>query len=122
MIFGGMFEGVSRSNFGDAGPKTTNDWMWTVGTVFESLGQTMKTGKAPDLKGRVNVELIGVIKLVRQHQTAKLTYRELQEALEYAGVFVQDEETLRLFEWRARKKGWIKSETTAPVVRREDPR
>jgi hypothetical protein len=121
LVLGGMYEVISTSNFGDAGPQTTEDWMWTFGTVLEVLGHTMKTGNPPDLKGRVNVELIGLIKLVREHQTAKLTYRELQEALQYAGMHVPDEETLRVFEWRARKKGWIKSESKPPVVHREDP-
>jgi hypothetical protein len=60
----------------------------------------------------VNVELTELIKILRKHQKARLTYRELYEALKYAGVHVADEETLRVFEWRARKRGWIKPTET----------
>jgi hypothetical protein len=109
LLAGDIYEGVSRSHYGDAGPKTYKDFTWTLGTTLEILGKGIKTGKGPHLKGKINIELIEMIKILRSHQKGKLTYRELREALEYAGVSPPDEETLRLFEWRARKKGWIKS-------------
>jgi hypothetical protein len=114
VLFLGIYEGISKANFGDAGPKETNEFLWTVGMTLEALAKAMKTGKPADLKGRVNVELIELIKALRQHQKAKLTYRELHEALEYAGMHVPDEESLRVFEWRARKKGWINPSEKAP--------
>ena len=102
-------EGISKSNFGDTGPRTQQEFSWLIGTALEDLGRTIRSGKPPTRKGRVNVELVQLIKLLREHQTTKLTYRELQEALRYAGVSAPDEETLRVFEFRARKKGWIDS-------------
>jgi hypothetical protein len=107
LILGNIYRDVSRGYFGDAGPQKPEDWMWTLGTVLEILGQGLK-GKSPRLKGKINLELIELIKIIRTHQKERLTYRELRAALEYAGVHPPDEEALRLFEWRAHKKGWIK--------------
>ena len=114
LLLGNTFEGISKSYFGDAGPKEAKDFLWVIGKMLELWGKTLRTGKVPNIKGRVNVELIELIKELRQHQKARLTYRELHQALEYAGVHVQDEETLRVFEFRARKKGWIKSHQRPP--------
>jgi hypothetical protein len=111
-VLGSIYENTSKAYFGDAGPRETKEFMWLAGTTLEFLGKTFKTGKPPDLKGKINVELIELIKVLRQHQTSKLTYRELRDALQHAGLHVPDEETLRVFEWRAKKKGWIKSPKT----------
>jgi hypothetical protein len=46
----------------------------------------LKERKPIDLgKGRVNVELLELIRTIRSHQTKKLRPKELKEALEYAG-------------------------------------
>jgi hypothetical protein len=113
LILGAIYEDVSKSHFGDAGSTKEGKELWTLGKTLEILGKTLQTGKPPDIKGRVNVELIELIKLLRKYQKVKLTYRELREALEYAGVHI-DEESLRVFEFRARKRGWIKSNDTIP--------
>jgi hypothetical protein len=112
-----IYKSVSKARFGDAGPTKEGEFSWTLGTTLETLAKILKTGKAPKLKGKVNVELVELIKVLREHAQTKLSYRELQEALEYAGVYVGDEESLRLFEWRARKKGWIKSTKIDPKGR-----
>ena len=101
-------ETISKSKFGDKGPTTEQEFSWLIGTALEDLGRAVRSGKLPSRKGRVNVEQVQLMRLLLEHQTAKLTYRELQEALRYAGVSV-DEENLRLFAFRARKKGWIAS-------------
>jgi hypothetical protein len=107
VIVGNIYEDISKSHYGDAGPKNSKDWLWTIGTTIESVGHAIKTGKGPKLKGKINRELAEMIKMIRSHQKERLTYRELRLALEHAGVSAPDEETLRGFEWRARKKGWI---------------
>jgi hypothetical protein len=109
LIFWNLYRDVSKRYFGDAGPKA-DDLMWTVGTTLEVAGKMLKTGKAPDIKGKVNVELLKLIKLLRKHEKIKLTYRELRDALAYAGVHVADEGALRTFVSRAKKKGWLRED------------
>jgi hypothetical protein len=107
-IFGSFYSDISKMYFGDAGPKP-DDLMWTVGKTLEVMGKTFRTGKAPDMKGKVNVELLNLIKVLRKHEKVKLTYRELKEAIAYAGVHV-DEDALRQFIFRAKKKGWLRED------------
>lgn len=119
VILGGIYEDLSQRQFGDEGPKETKDYLWLAGTTLEMIGKGIKKGKIRDVKGKVNIEFVQLIKIVREHQTAKLTYRELQEALEYAGVHFSDEDSFRVFEWRARKRGWMsqndKTRSSAPM-------
>jgi hypothetical protein len=74
------------------------------------MGKMLKTGKAPDMKGTVNVELLKLYKILRKHEKVKLTYRELREAMAHAGVHVEDEDALRQFIFRAKKKGWLRDD------------
>ncbi len=104
LIFGGIYSDISKMYFGDAGPEP-DDLMWTVGKTLEVMGK-MFTGKTTDMKGKVNVELSKLIKLLRKHEKVRLTYRELRDAIAYAGVHV-DENALRQFVSRAKKKGWV---------------
>src|SRR6266404_4374223 len=81
---------------------------WTAGATLEWFGKMLKERKPIPIsvgKGRANVELLELIRQIRTHQVKKLKPTELREALEYAGYHVSDEEALRLFEWRAKKKG-----------------
>jgi hypothetical protein len=109
VMFGNLYSDISKMYFGDAGP-TPDDLGWTVGTTLETMGKMLKTGKAPDLKGTVNVELLKLYKILRKHEKVKLTYRELREAMAYAGVHVEDEDALRQFIFRAKKKGWLRED------------
>lgn len=89
---------------------TVDQGFWTAGATLEWLGKMLQERKAVPLysdKGRANVELLELIRTIRGHQTKKLTPREMRQALEYAGYYVSDEEALRLFEWRAKKKGQL---------------
>ena len=106
LMFGSFYSGISKMYFGDAGPNS-DELMWTVGKTLEVMGKTFRTGKAPDMKGKVNVELLDLIKKLRKHEKVRLTYRELREAIAYAGVHVEDEDALRQFIFRAKKKGWL---------------
>jgi hypothetical protein len=108
LMFGSFYSDISKMYFGDAGPKS-DELMWTVGKTLEVMGKTFRTGKAPDMKGKVNVELLKLIKVLRKHEKVKLTYRELKEAIAYAGVHIE-EEALRQFIFRAKKKGWLRED------------
>jgi hypothetical protein len=109
LIFGSIYSDISKMYFGDAGPKP-DDLMWTVGKTLEGMGKALRTGKAPDMKGKVNVKLLQLIKVLRKHEKVRLTYRELREAIAYAGVHVEDEDALRQFIFRAKKKGWLRED------------
>jgi len=109
VLFGNLYRDVSKMYFGDAGPKS-DDLMWTVGKTLEVMGKMARTGKAPEMKGKVNVELLNLIKTLRKHEKVKLTYRELREAIAYAGVHIEDEDALRQFIFRAKKKGWLRDD------------
>lgn len=112
-ILGAIYNDISTRYFGDAGPKETKDLIWVVGTTLEVLGKSLRTGEVQGVKGRINVELVQLIAVIQEHEIAKLSYKELLDALNYAGQQVADEEALRVFVFRARKKGWIKP-TGAP--------
>jgi hypothetical protein len=109
LMFGRFYSDISKMYFGDAGPNS-DELMWTVGKTLEVMGKTFRTGKAPDMKGKVNVELLDLIKKLRKHEKVRLTYRELREAIAYAGVYVEDEDALRQFIFRAKKKGWLRDD------------
>jgi hypothetical protein len=84
--------------------------IWTAGATLEWFGKMLKERKPIPIsvgKGRANTELLELIRNVRAHQVKKLKPTELRQALEYAGYHVSDEEALRLFEWRAKKKGQL---------------
>jgi hypothetical protein len=83
---------------------------WAAGATLEWFGKMLKEQKAVPIttgKGRANVELLELIRHIRTHQVKKLTPKELKQALGYAGYHVSAEEALRLFEWRAKKKGQL---------------
>lgn len=109
LIFGKVHSDISKMYFGDAGP-SSDKLVWTFGKTLEVMGKAFRTGKAPDVKGKVNVELLNLIKVLRKHEKVRLTYRELREALAYAGVHVADEGALRTSIFRAKKKGWLREE------------
>jgi hypothetical protein len=44
---------------------------------------------------------------VTPRQVEKLKPTEVRNALEFAGIHVPDGEALRIFEWRAKKKGQL---------------
>jgi hypothetical protein len=73
---------------------------------FETLAQLCR-GRIPQAKGRYNLELVGLVKIIEEHQTEILTADDLHEALKAAGVTVPGGETWRIWLWRARKDGLI---------------
>ncbi len=89
---------------------TGNQMSWAVGATLEWLGKMLKAGKPIPIysdKGRAGVERLELIRTIRAHQKRKLTPKEMRQVLEYAGYHVSDAEALRLFEWRAKKKGQL---------------
>jgi hypothetical protein len=107
----GGFENEKSQRFGNAA-LTGEQMTEVVGAVLERAGRAIrrhgKAAKQDAPKGRVNVELIELIQRIRRSQRQKLTTNELLQALEYAGIHMPDVESLRVFEWRARKRGWIR--------------
>jgi hypothetical protein len=102
-----VYSGIAMHKFG-TNELTVDQMFWTVGTTLEWFAGVLKKRKPIDFgKGRANIELLGLIRTIRAHQTKKLKPKELKQALEYAGYHVPDEEALRLFEWRAKKKGQV---------------
>jgi hypothetical protein len=73
---------------------------------FEMLAQLCR-GRIPQAKGRYNLELVGLVKMIEEHQNEKLSSDDLREALKAAGVTVPRGETWRIWLWRARKDGLI---------------
>ncbi len=73
---------------------------------FEMLAQLCR-GRVPQIKGRHNLELVGLVKMIQEHQRATMTARDLSQALAAAGVAVPEGETWRIWLWRARKEGLI---------------
>jgi|GEM_PF-4656059 len=108
LVVGNIFESVRKQNFGDS-DLTPEQFMWLTGRTLEILGRSIKTNKKDvAMKGKANAELLELIKTIREHQIEKLNRKELIEALAVAGMHVPNEESLRLYEWRAKKAGRIK--------------
>lgn len=107
LLLGNILRGVRRFHFGDA-ELNGKQLAWAVGETLCQLGKSFQEDGLPDSgKGHLNLELIETIKKIRIHQKKKLTGREMLSALKYAGIHVSNEETLRVFEWRCRKKGLL---------------
>jgi hypothetical protein len=109
VVTSNMYRAISKMRYGDAGPQKSDEMIWILGTGLEFVGKALKSGKPPHLKGKVNVEQVELIRVLREHERAHLTYPELRDALEYAGMHVSDADALRLFEWRAKKRGWLRT-------------
>jgi hypothetical protein len=104
-----VYSGIALQKFGTKN-LNADQMAWTAGATLEWFAKLLKKEKPVDLgvgKGRADVERLQLIRKIREHQKEKLKPKELKQALEYAGYFVSDEEALRLFEWRAKKKGQL---------------
>ena len=103
------FQGVRKRHFGDDA-LTERQFFWVLGMTLETIGRTFRTGDpSPTLKGRVNVELDELIKLIRKRQKPEmnLLYRQLKKVLEFVLIHTPNEEALRLFVHRTQKRGWL---------------
>ena len=101
-----MYIGVAQQTFGKL-ELTSDQMLWTFGTVLRDLGRELRRERAKLPKGRANTELLELLRVIRSHQKNKLKTREVRQVLEYAGVHVPADEALRIFEWRAKKKGQL---------------
>ena len=109
MFVQNIYSEIALHKFGTT-ELNVDQMFWTAGATLEWLGKMLKERKPIAItvgKGRANVELLDLIRKIRAHQVTKLKPTELRLALEYAGYHVSDEEALRLFEWRAKKKGQL---------------
>jgi hypothetical protein len=103
----GTYREARRRHFGDA-EISDRQSLWVLGTALETIGNTLRTGElTPTTKGRVNIELVDMILTIRKHETSRLTYRELKDALEYVLFPIPDEDWLRVFVHRSRKRGLL---------------
>jgi hypothetical protein len=101
------YRDARRRHFGDI-EINDRESLWVLGTALETVGNTLRTGDlTPTTKGRANIELVDMIRIIRKHEKNKLTYRDLKAALEYVLIPVADEESLRVFVHRYKKRGLL---------------
>ncbi len=106
LILGRMYESIANNTFGKL-DLTVEQMQWTIGTVLRDIGRLLRKEPIPASKGRANTELLETLRSIRKHQIKKLKPNEVTEALEFAGIHVANDEALRIFEWRAKKKGQL---------------
>jgi hypothetical protein len=75
------------------------------GKCLEMAGRMLQGEPLP--KGKIDFELIDLIKLIREHETSRLTWSEVSDALAFAGRSRMDAENLRVFVHRVRKQGLL---------------
>jgi hypothetical protein len=106
LIFRRMYESIARGAFGKV-DLTPEQMQWTLGTVLRDFGRMLRKEPVASSKGRANTELLEMLRVIRTHQVEKLKPKEVKKALEFAGTHVPNDEALRIFEWRAKKKGQL---------------
>lgn len=114
-----LFGTMRRRQFG-AEPLDAPKLLTLAGQFFDMLSQACRGRAAPN-KGRHNLELISLVKMILEHQTEKMSPREIREALATAGVSVPEGETWRLWLWRARKSGLIPDASADAMLRPKKP-
>lgn len=81
---------------------------------LEILAQLCR-GRVAFPKGRVNTELVHLVKLIREHQTGPLSLEQLREALAAAGISVPEGDAWRKWLWWAKRARLIPAD---PYARR----
>lgn len=114
-----LFGTMRRMQYG-AEPLDAAKILTLAGQFFDMLSQACR-GRAMPNKGRYNLELISLVKMIQEHQTEKMSPREIREILVTVGVSVPEGETWRLWLWRARKNGLIPSGSAAAMPRSKKP-
>jgi hypothetical protein len=114
-----LFSALRRMQYG-AEPLDRTKVFTLAGQFFEMLGQACR-GRPTRNKGRYDLELIRLVKMIQEHQTEKLSPGEIREALAAAGVSVPEGEAWRIRLWRARKARLIASGSAAPTDRSKKP-
>ena len=114
-----LFSTMRRMQYG-AEPLDAAKVLTLAGQFFDMLSQACR-GRAMPTKGRYNLELISLVKMILEHQTEKMSPREIREILLTAGVSVPEGETWRLWLWRARKSGLIGGGPAAAMPRSKKP-
>lgn len=106
LMFRNFYEEIALQNFGTM-DLSADQVTWTIGTVFIAVGYLLRRERFDLGKGRANAELLEVLRMIRSHQTKKIMPKEMKNILEYLGIHVPDAESLRIFEWRAKRKGQL---------------
>jgi len=101
----GTYKDIRQRHFGNV-EIPPREFYWVMGTTLQEIGAIFRGNSRPATKGRVNTELLDIIRKIREHEKNKLTYRELKDALEYVLIY-QDEDALKLFVHRAKKRKWL---------------
>jgi hypothetical protein len=114
-----LFGMLRRKQYG-AEPLDATKVFTLAGQFFEMLGQACR-GRPTRNKGRYDLELIGLVKMIQEHQTEKLSPGEIREALAAAGVSVPEGDTWRIRLWRTRKAGLIARGSAAPTAGSKKP-
>jgi len=81
---------------------------------LEILAQLCR-GRVAFPKGKINTELVNLVKLIREHQTGPLSLEQLREALAAAGISVPEGDAWRKWLWWAKRGGLIPAD---PYARR----
>lgn len=105
-IFRRMYESIALRAFGKL-DLTAEQVLWVIGTILRDVGRMLRKEQYSASKGRANTELLDTLRVIRTHQVKQLKPREVRKALEFAGIYVPNDEALRIFEWRAKKKGQL---------------
>lgn len=79
---------------------------------FEILAQLCR-GRVAFPKGKVNTELVHLVKFIREHQTGPLSHEQLREALATAGISVPEGDGWRKWLWWAKRARLIPTDPYA---------
>ena len=89
---------------------TTNNNDSFVHRFFGILENICREKVVPP-KGKKNIERAELVQFIRSHQRGRLTWSEMADALRHARANVpEDPEALRLWVWKAERKGLLPSE------------
>lgn len=107
-----LWASMRRTQYG-AEPLDETKVATLAAQFFELLAQLCR-GRVPQTKGRHNVELVELVKMILEHQTEEMSPGDLAQALEAAGVSVPRGETWRIWLWRARRDGLVPKSSGGP--------
>ena len=107
-----LIEILRRMEFGNA--PLDGEKRKLLAARFFGLCEQICRGWLVPPRGTQNLERADLVNFIRAHQRERLTWEELLEALRAAGAAVpEDPERLRVWVWRAEKKGLVRPRTKA---------
>ena len=100
-----LFEDLYKREFGNEPLEIKKGF--AVAAMFLDSCAHFCRGRLDVPKGRINTELVALIKFIREHEKEPLTPSEIREAVLRAGVSVPEDEAFRVWLHRAVKKKLI---------------